>query len=178
MSPRILLLAALIAAPMFTAPALAQPVPPPPPSPMGGPDGRGMAMGARMFPTMSEAGRQAMQDAMQAGGNRREDRQKMEAVRDKLLNIVAGDRLDIAAVKRVMDEERALADASRQQRQTAMLAALQKLSPQDRQAFVTDSRAMKARMQNRMEGWRGRMKDRMHDRMSGEPRPAPTPMEG
>ena len=184
MNPRILLLAALIAAPLISAPALAQPAPPPPPAAMAGPHGHGMAMGARMFPSMSEAGRQAMQDAMQAGGNRRDDRQKMEAVRDKLLNVVAAERLDIAAVKRVMDEERALADATRQQRQTAMLAALQKLSPQDRQACVTDSRAMKSRMHQRMDGWRGRMKDRMRDRMSdgisrgGEPRPPAPPMEG
>ena len=123
---RNLLLAALIAAPLFAAPVLAQPAPPPPP--MAGHEGRHMAMGDRMFPSMSAAGRTIMRDAMMAGGNRRDDRQKIEAVRDKLLTLLLVEKLDVAAVRRVMDEERALADATRQQRQTAMLAAVQKLS--------------------------------------------------
>jgi hypothetical protein len=78
-----------------------------------------------------------------------------------------------------MEEERTLADATRQQRQAAMLAAFQKLSPEDRKAFVTDSRAMKARMKGRMEGWRDRVRPL---RSTGEPRPLPAPtaqpMEG
>jgi Spy/CpxP family protein refolding chaperone len=178
MSPKTLLLAALIAA----APAFAQSAPPAPPVPpqMGhhagqkGPHGmeRGMAMGARMFPSMSEAGRKTMHDAMMAGGNRRDDRQKVEAAREKMLAALEAERFDAAAVKRAMDEERALSDASRQQRQAAMLAAFQKLSPEDRKAFVTDSRAMKTRMQGRMEGWRDRMRSRMQMRHQGQP-PAP-----
>ena len=155
---RTLLLAALIA-----APALAQSPPPPPPAPaphMGGQGMGGHRMGMRMFPSMSEAGRAVMREAMMAGGNRREDRQKMAEVRDRMLTLVAADRLDTAALRRVMDEERALADASRQQRQAAMLAAVQKLSVEDRKAFVTDSRAMRDRMEQRMQGWRQRMRER------------------
>lgn len=173
---RTLLLAALIAAPLITGQANAQPAPPPPA--MAGPEGSGMQMGARMFPSMSEVGRKAMHDAMMAGGNHRDDRQKMEAVRDRMLTILSAEKLDIAAVKRVMDEERTLADATRQQRQTAMLAAIQKLSPEDRKAFVTDSRAMKARMEARMGGWRDRMRDRMGRRGEyGQMPPPPPPME-
>ena len=178
---RKLLLAALIAAPLLSAPVLAQPAPPAPPAGMAGPQaghgmghGMGQGMGRMgMFPSMSEAGRKTMHEAMMAGGNRREERQKMEAARDKMLAALEGERFDAAAVKRAMDEERSLAEAGRQQRQTAMLAAFQKLSSEDRKAFVADSRAMKARMQQRMDSWRGRMRDRMG--RGGEPRPAPTP---
>lgn len=186
MTPKTLLLAALVAA----APAFAQSAPPAPPAPPAahtghhaGPKGphameRGMHMGARMFPSMSEAGRATMREAMMAGGNRRDDRQKMEAAREKMLAALEADRFDAGAVKRAMDEERAIAETTRQQRQAAMLAAFQKLSPEDRKAFVTDSRAMKSRMQARMDGWR----ERWRQRRGGEPRllPAPTvqPMEG
>lgn len=180
---RKLLLAALIAAPLITAPAFAQPAPPAPPAAhhAGPHHGAGPKMGRHMgmFPSMSEAGRAIMRDAMMAGGNRRDDRQKVEAAREKMLAALEAERFDAGAVKRAMDEERNLADATRQQRQAAMLAAFQKLSPEDRKAFVTDSRAMKTRMQGRMDGWRERMRQRGG---GGEPRQLPTPalqpMEG
>lgn len=179
---RKLLLAALIAAPLITAPAFAQPAPPVAPAPAAAPHhGAGSRMGRHMdmFPSMSEAGRTIMREAMMAGGNRRDDRQKVETAREKMLAALEAERFDAGAVKRAMDEERNLADATRQQRQAAMLAAFQKLSPEDRKAFVTDSRAMKTRMQGRMDGWRERMRQR---RGGGEPRPLPTPtaqpMEG
>jgi Spy/CpxP family protein refolding chaperone len=182
MTPKTLLLAALLAA----APAIAQPAPPAPPAPAAAPNhagphhGSGPRMGRHMgmFPSMSEAGRKTMHEAMMAGGNRRDDRQKVEAAREKMLAALEAERFDAGAVKRAMDEERSIADATRQQRQAAMLAAFQKLSPEDRKAFVTDSRAMKTRMQSRMEGWR----ERMRQRRGGEPRPLPAPnaqpMEG
>ena len=184
MTPKTLLLAALIAGPLFSAPAFAQPVPPAPPAanragPHHGAGPKIGQMGARMFPSMSEAGRKTMHEAMMAGGNRRDDRQKVEAAREKMLAALEAERFDASAVKRAMDEERSLADATRQQRQAAMLAAFQKLSPEDRKAFVTDSRAMKTRMQGRMDGWRDRVRRLRSD---GEARPMPAPtaqsMEG
>ena len=179
MTPKTLLLAALLAA----APAFAQPAPPAPPAAhhAGPHHGAGSKMGRHMgmFPSMSEAGRATMREAMMAGGNRRDDRQQVEAAREKMLAALEAERFDGGAVKRAMDEERSLADATRQQRQAAMLAAFQKLSPEDRKAFVTDSRAMKTRMQGRMDGWRDRVRRLRSD---GEARPlaAPTaqPMEG
>ncbi|WP_303808563.1 periplasmic heavy metal sensor [Sandarakinorhabdus limnophila] len=177
MTRKTLLLAALIAA----APAFAQSAPPAPPAPpqMGHHAGQkgphGMGMNARMFPSMSEAGRKTMHDAMMTGGNRRDDRQKVEAARDKMLAALEAERFDAGAVKRAMDEERALSDASRQQRQVAMLAAFQKLSAEDRKAFVTDSRAMKARMQGRMEGRREMLRSRMQMRHMGQPSAPPVP---
>ncbi len=180
---RKLLLAALIAAPLITAPAFAQSAPPAPPAPAAAPHhaaphhGAGAKMGRHMgmFPSMSEAGRAIMREAMMAGGNRRDDRQKVGAAREKMLAALEAERFDAGAVKRAMEEERTLADATRQQRQAAMLAAFQKLSPEDRKAFVTDSRAMKARMKGRMEGWRDRVRPL---RSTGEPRPTAAPMEG
>jgi len=185
MTPKTLLLAALIAA----APAFAQTAPTAPPAPaqMGhhagqkGPHGmergmqRGPHGGARMFPSMSEAGRKTMHEAMMAGGNRRDDRQKVAAAREKMLAALEAERFDAGAVKRAMDEERALSDATREQRQTAMLAAFQKLSAEDRKAFVTDSRAMKARMQGRMEGRREMLRNRMQMRHMGQPPAPPAP---
>lgn len=188
MTPRIMLLAALIAAPAFAQSAPpAPPQPPTPPAMAGAHSGHNMtgmdkgARGMRMFPSMSEAGRKSMNDAMMAGGNRRDDRQKVEAVRDKMLAALEADRFDAGAVKRAMDEERAISDSTRQQRQAAMLAAFQKLSPEDRKAFVTDSRAMKSRMHNRMDGWHDQMRMRRggaDGSMGGEPRPPAPPMEG
>ena len=179
MTPKTLLLAALLVA----APAFAQPAPPAPPAAhhAGPHHGAGSKIGRHMgmFPSMSEAGRAIMREAMMAGGNRRDDRQKVEAAREKMLAALEAERFDAGAVKRAMDEERSLADATRQQRQAAMLAAFQKLSPEDRKAFVTDSRAMKTRMQGRMDGWRDRFR-RLRSDGEARPLPAPTaqPMEG
>jgi Spy/CpxP family protein refolding chaperone len=177
MNPRLIAVAALLLA----TPALAQTPPPAPGAPpphMAG-EGRGghdRMMGHRMFPSMSEAGRATVREAMMAGDDRSASRQKMEAVRDKMLTVLAADRLDLAAVKRVMDEERALADASRTAKQAAMLAAVQKLSAEDRKAFVADSRAMKERMGKRMTNWRERWQQRGHHGKRGDmPAPPPPP---
>jgi Spy/CpxP family protein refolding chaperone len=162
MTPKMLVLAALLAA----APVVAQPAPPPPPpagqygGAHGGMAGRHHGKADRMFPSMSEAGRATMREAMMAGGDRRAERDKVEAARERMLAALDADRFDAGAVKRAMDDERALAEATRQERQAAMLAAFGKLSVADRKAFVADSRAMKNRMDQRMQGWRERMRDR------------------
>ncbi|OSZ69239.1 hypothetical protein CAP39_10690 [Sphingomonas sp. IBVSS1] len=157
MSPKLIAVAALLLA----GPALAQ-MPPPSPAPPTAGDARAhhRMMGHRMFPSMSEAGRATIREAMMAGDDRRASRQKVEAAREKLLAALAADRFDTAAVKRAMEEERAVAEASRDAKQAAMLAAFQKLSPEDRKAFAADSRAMKARMEQRMAGWRDRWQQR------------------
>jgi metal-sulfur cluster biosynthetic enzyme len=129
---------------------------------------------------MSEAGRAIMKEAMMAGGDRRAERAKVEAARERMLAALDADRLDTGAVKRAMDEERALAEATRQERQAAMLAAFGKLSTVDRKAFVADSRAMKNRMDKRMQGWRERLRDRRSAPLappSAPQEPAPTGMD-
>lgn len=174
MNPRMLLLAALLAA----APALAQPAPPPPPpGQYGAPPGmagRDPRRAERMFPSMSEAGRAIMKEAMMSGGDRRAERAKVEAARERMMAALDADRFDAAAVKRAMDDERALAEATRLERQAAMLAAFGKLSAADRKAFVADSRAMKNRMDKRMQGWR----ERMRDRRGPQPPPQEPPPPG
>jgi Spy/CpxP family protein refolding chaperone len=112
--------------------------------------------GERMFPSMSEAGRATMREAMAAGDNRRTEHAQIKAARDRMLTLLEAERLDTGALKRAMDEERTIANASRERRQAAMLTAFGKLSVADRRAFVTDSRAMKSRMEERVEGWRAR----------------------
>ncbi|MBU6166251.1 MAG: periplasmic heavy metal sensor [Alphaproteobacteria bacterium] len=179
MSPRLIAVAALLLA----GPALAQMPPPPPAAPAAPPmagDMRAMhgrMMGQRMFPSMSEAGRAAIREAMMAGDDRRAARQKVDAAREKLLAALAADRLDVAAVKRAMDEERAVAETSRNAKQAAMLAAFQKLSVEDRKAFAADSRAMKDRMGKRMAEWRDRWQGRRgRDGARGDmPAPPPAP---
>lgn len=175
MTPRMMALCALLLA----APALAQ-TPPAPPAPPAAGDMRGhhgRMMGHRMFPSMSEAGRATIREAMMAGDDRKASRQKVEAAREKLLAALAADRLDMAAVKRAMDEERAVAQAGRDARQAAMLAAFQKLSAEDRKAFAADSRAMKDRMGKRMAEWRERWQQRRgHGGPRGDmPPPPPAP---
>jgi uncharacterized membrane protein len=176
LSLRSLAAALLIAA---AAPALAQMPPPPPggPMPQGGMRHGGAGPGGwgdrAAFPSMSEAGRKTMMDAMQAGGDRKAERETVRAARDTMLAILDADRLDSAALKRAMDDERNAANASRERHQAAMLGAFAKLSVADRKAFVADSRAMKARMEQRMQGWRG--KRGLGGGMGGDMPPPPPP---
>jgi Spy/CpxP family protein refolding chaperone len=137
-------------------PAIAQPAPPPAP-PAGDMSPKRLRGGSdRMFPSMSEAGRATMREAMAAGDNRRAEHDQIKAARDRMLTLLEAERLDAGALKRAMDEERTIANASRERRQAAMLTAFGKLSVADRKAFVTDSRAMKSRMEERVQGWRAR----------------------
>ena len=132
----------------------------------------GKMKGARAFPTMSDTGRQTIREAMRAGGDRRADREQIRAARDRMLTVLEGDRLDTAALKRAMDDERNIANTSRERRQAAMLEAMTKLSVADRKAFVTDSRAMRSRMEQRMQERRGERGRGGRGGMGGPP-PAP-----
>ena len=164
------------------APGLAQSAPAAPPAPPagmmmhagpggpGGPGGHGM-MDMRAFPSMSEAGRKTMSEAMRAGGDRKAEHETVKAARDRMLAILDADRLDTAALKRAMEDERNAANANRERHQAAMIAAFGKLSVADRKGFVADSRAMKTRMESRMKQWRG--KRMMH---GGGDMPPPPPM--
>jgi uncharacterized membrane protein len=150
-------------------PVLAQ-MPPPQDAPQGGRMMKpGMFKGDRAFPSMSEGGRKTMMEAMQAGGDRRQGRDAVKAARDRMLTLLEADKLDNGALKRAMDEERNTANASRERHQAAMLGAFTKLSVADRKAFVTDSRAMKSRMEQRMQDWRGKRGGR------GDMMPPPPP---
>lgn len=148
------------------APVLAQMTPPAPPAGAPGKRGgmgdhMGDRMGAAMFAGMSEAGKATMRDAMKAGGDPRTEHEAVKAARDRMLTLLDADTLDTAALKRAMDDERKAAQATHDKRQAAMLAGFTKLSVTDRKAFVTNARAMKARMEDRigkMHGGRGDMR--------------------
>jgi Spy/CpxP family protein refolding chaperone len=154
----LLLAAALLASPLAAQSAPSAPPPPPMMAGPGGPGGPGaMAPGARMFPSMSDAGRQIVLDAMRGQRPSNEERAKVEAAREKMLAVLSADRFDANALKAAMEEERAAAETTHARRQAAMLAAFGKLSPADRKAFATDSLAMKNRMAERLrqfsQGW-------------------------
>jgi hypothetical protein len=119
----------------------------------------GGRMAGAMFAGMSDAGQATMRDAMKAGGDPRSDHEAVKAARDRMLALLDADSLDVAALKRAMDDERKIAQASHDRRQAAMLAGFTKLSTADRKAFVANARTMKARMEARvgeMRGWGGR----------------------
>lgn len=109
------------------------------------------------FSSLSEPGRAVMREAMRgAREDRRSDREAVRATRERMLTLLDAERLDTAALRRAMDEERELASASRERAQAALLAGFAKLSPADRRAYVADARAMKSRMEARFERFRER----------------------
>jgi uncharacterized membrane protein len=150
------------------APVAAQMPPTAPASANAGVGGR--MHGRAMFPALSEAGRTMMMEAMRAGGDRRTERQSVAAARDRMLTLLEADRLDTAALRQALDDERNAANASRERHQAAMLAGFTKLSVADRKAFVADARAMKTRMAARLQGWRGK-RGHMPDDASPPPPP-------
>lgn len=130
-------------------PALAQGGPPPAGATaqrqmMRGPDGP-------PFAGMSEPGRRAVMDAMHPGGPAdRADHDRVRAARDRMLQVLSADRLDTAALRHAMDDEREAANAMKVRRSAALVQVLQGLSAGDRRAFVADARAMRGRFEGRM----------------------------
>lgn len=113
--------------------------------------------GLGRFSGLSEAGRATMREAMRGEREeRREDREAVRVARDRMLAVLEAERLDTAALRRAMDEERERANASRERAQAALLAGFAKLSAADRRAFVADARAMRGRMEGRFRQFRAR----------------------
>ncbi len=106
---------------------------------------------------MSPAGRQIMAEAMRGNpADRITEREAVSAARDRMLTLLENERLDVAALRRAMDDERTAAETTHQRRQAQMLAALQRLSLADRKAFVANARAAKNRMDDRLRDARER----------------------
>jgi uncharacterized membrane protein len=163
-----------VAALAIGAPLAAQSTPPsaPPPAgpamqawaPEGGPHGPGGMRGhgghdgmmpMMGFEALSPDGRKIMIDAMRsAGESGKATHEQVKAAREKVLAVLEADRLDVTALKRAMDEEQAAVNAQRDRMQAAMIGGFSKLSLADRRSFVAYSRAMKNRMEARMEKWR------------------------
>lgn len=147
----ILATAALLAAPAIaqTAPSAA-PVPPGADAPRR--DGARAVPRGAMFPNVSPEGRAILRETLREGSP--EDRAALMAARDRINSLVGAERLDVAALKRAMDDERRLVDSHHAKRQANMLAAIQKLSPADRKAFAEDARNARARVEARTSQWR------------------------
>jgi len=163
---------------LLAAPALAQ-TPPPPPGAQAGPEPgamRAYRMERRQaFGNVSPEGRRVLAEAMRMS---KEDRTAIVAQRDRINALIGADRLDVAALRRAMDEERRLVDQQHARRQAAMLAAVQKLSPEDRKAFAADARAGRAMAEGRAAEWRKWAEDyrrRMRDMPPPPPPPPPSP---
>lgn len=142
-------LGALLA--LAAAPTLAQPGPPMPPNPVvihrfnGG-----------MLMELSPAGRRIMRDAMRIEESDAE-RAALTAARQRVLHLLEADRLDVAGLRQAMAEERRLADRRQQRRQDEMLAALRRLSTEDRRAFAEGMRDQHERVERVRRDIRKRM---------------------
>ena len=121
-----------------------------------------------MFGNVSPEGRKILAEAMRSGGG---DRAAIRAARDRINTLVGADKLDVAGLKRAMNDERQLVDAQHVQRQQAMLAAVQKLSTEDRKAFAADASKARADVEKRTADWRKKGDER---RKGGDTPPAQT----
>ncbi len=152
------MIALALAAGLMAAPLVAQTAPPAPPAPQAGAQkayegnkyGHGMHQGRMGMQSMSAEGRQIMRDAMRKGQDPAQ-RTAMQDARNAVMVIVSADKLDVNALRKAMEAERKLVDQQHARRQANMLEAFQKLSAEDRKAFVTDARAGRDRMKQRME---------------------------
>jgi Spy/CpxP family protein refolding chaperone len=172
MKPIILLLTLALA-----APALAQATPPAPPAP-GTEVRRGMRAHKfdhreAMFGNVSPEGRTILSEAMRTG--RPEDRAQVQAARDRINSLIGADRLDMAALRKAMAEERALVDAQHARRQAALLEAVGKLSPADRKAFAEDAMKGRRQAEARAHAWR-RWAEEYRRRMKDMPPPPMPPL--
>lgn len=166
----------------IAAPALAQGTPPAPATPPAhgkdllihrlSPGMRGFHDMGR-FEGMSEEGRAILRDAMRPQQSP-QDREAVRSARQRVLNLLATDRLDVAAVRRAQAAERELVLKQHERQQEAMLAAYQKLSPADRKAFASGMRDREERMlenlkraRERIDEMEKRMRERMKERETG-----------
>lgn len=166
-------LSTLVLAGLLATPLAAQVAPPAPPAAPGveAPRVKVMRMHrGQMFPNVSPEGRAILRETMRRDPAERE---QLRAARDRINGLVAADRLDVAALRRAMEEERRLVDANHARRQAGMLAAIQKLSPADRKAFAEDAQRGRADVEARTAEWR-RWADQFRERMKDMPLP-PTP---
>jgi Spy/CpxP family protein refolding chaperone len=172
-------LAATLAA-AIAAPALAQAAPPAPPVPPAGSPSveqrrevRVYRMDRRegMFGNVSVEGRALLSEALRT--NRPEDRAQVQAARDRINTLIAAERLDMAALRKAMADERRIVDEQHARRQAALLEAVGKLTPADRKAFAEDAMKGRRQAEARADEWR-RWAEEYRRRMKDMP-PPPLP---
>ncbi len=176
---------ALAVAALVAAPAFAQtPAPPAPAAPAWTPGERavhrdrhrGPGGPGRMFGNVSEEGRAVLSAAMRSSTP--EERAAVRAARDRVTALIAADRLDVAALRRAMEEERRLVDQQQARRQAALLEAVQKLSPADRKAFAADASRGRQMAESRAAEWRAWAEEYRRRMRDMPPPPAPPPPPG
>ena len=182
MTPFTLKVAGAALALAVAAPAIAQATPPTPPTAPGpgkdvvihrlSPGMKGFHNMDR-FEGMSAEGRAILREAMRPQ-QKVEDREAVRAARQRVLNLIAAERLDVAAVRRAQAAERELVLKQHERQQEAMLAAYQKLSLADRKAFASGMRDREERMleglkraRERIDEMEKRMRERMKERETG-----------
>lgn len=141
-------------------PATAQPAAPTPPSaPQAVGQLPGMAGFRFALRDISPEGQAIMREAL---GGLREDgtREGIQAARERMIALLGAERLDVAALQRVMLEERNLVMGQHSRVQNALLAAFQRLSPEDRRTFAAGASEARVRLDERRRMWRERMKRR------------------
>ena len=143
----------LTTAALLAAPALAQAAPPAPPA---GAEAKPKVRMQRMhqpmlFGNVSPEGRAILRNSMKGDDG---DRAAVKAARDRINGLVGAEKLDMTALKRAMEDERRLVDAQHVKRQSALLEAIQKLSPADRKAFAEDARKGRDQVEMRVMRWR------------------------
>ena len=169
-------LALAIAAPAF---AQTPPAPPAHPEPKRDVIIHRMSPGMKSFhhmdrfEGMSAEGRAALREAMKPRHSP-QDREAVRAARQRVLDLIAAERLDVAAVRRAQAAERELVVKQHERQQEAMLAAYQKLSLADRKAFAAGMRDREERMlesikkaRERIDEMEKRMRERMKERETG-----------
>jgi Spy/CpxP family protein refolding chaperone len=171
---------AIILAAAIAAPVVAQSAPPAPPAPPApGIEQRRevriykMDRREGMFGDVSPEGRKLLSDALRA--NRPEDRAQVQAARDRINALIAAERLDMAALRKAMAEERSIVDAQHARRQAALLDAVPKLTPADRKAFAEDAMKGRRQAEARADEWR-RWAEEYRRRMKDMPPPPMPPL--
>ncbi len=125
------------------------------------------------FAGMSAEGRATLREAMRPQPTP-QDRQAVRNARQRVLSLLAAEKLDVGAVRRAQAAERELVVKQHERQQEAMLAAYQKLSVADRRAFADGMRDREEMMlerlkksRQRLEEMEKRMRERMKERETG-----------
>lgn len=164
---RLMLVAAVGAVIGGVAPAAGQGAPPPPPQPMmlrDGPAGTGLGTLRMGLADLSPEGRATVQEAVRAA----RDPEALAAIRvarARILQLMAAERLDVAAFERALREERTLAMRQQERAHSTLLATVQKLSPADRKALADAGLRARERLASR----RAVIIERARSRQPGPP---------
>ena len=137
------------------APVAAQTPPPPPPGATDAKVRRGGPSADLLFAGVSEPGRAVLREAMPQARPDKADQQRIRTVRMRVLDLLAADKLDVAALRRAQAEERAIVAQMTDATQERMLAAVQKLSVADRKAFAANMRRIDDRVRDHLQKARG-----------------------